>query len=67
MWTGIGAAGFGVAGGLLGYAIGNNLTRPPVPWELALLGGLLAAILGAVVGGVADITRAIRDRRPPAG
>ncbi len=57
------AAGFGLAGwlvgGLVGYYFEGGLA-------LSLVAGLLAAILGAILGGTSDVIAAVSGRRPHA-
>jgi apolipoprotein N-acyltransferase len=53
----------GLFGALLGWAAGSLLpSLKEICPAFALFGGLLAAILGAILGGVFDISQAIRNQ-----
>jgi hypothetical protein len=58
---------FGVLGSIFATAAGLNESPATNRWSFILIIGLLSAILGAVIGGADDITRAIRAqaRRGP--
>jgi hypothetical protein len=55
---------FGVIGAVLGWGAGSNMPGglKEIAPAFALFSGLLAAILGAVLGGLSDITRTLHNR-----
>ena len=57
---------FGLLGAFFGWAAGNSIPNwKEIGQAFSLFGGLLAAILGAILGGVFDISQAIRNQGSP--
>jgi hypothetical protein len=56
----------GLLGAFFGWAAGNSIPNwKEIAQAFSLFGGLLAAILGAILGGVFDISQAVRNQGLP--
>lgn len=65
-WAGLGAAGAGVVGGIIGLVVGLD-AHPPTAWfavfELGIPSAILGALLGLLAGALADAVHARRVRQ----
>ena len=64
-WSWWFAIAFGAAGAGIGTAAASGAGMPSQQPIWALEAGLLFAILGAILGGVADVVKAINETRRP--